>query len=271
MSPLHMMSLPVNLRELRRLGAVHGLGLDEGRALHHLLAETFGKGAIQPFRLMPGRNGAILASLYGYTQRDKASLQESARETAPPESALVFDLERLAVKTMPEEWSMGRRLAFDIRVRPVKRLVKPLEATTSATRRAALKGQEKGPIAKGAEVDAYLVARARANPDEKKDEARDEGNGPSREDVYRLWLAERLRGATLDVAATRLVSYERAGARRSPAGGAGRASDVTGPDVIFHGELTIADPRMFEETLRQGVGRHKAYGYGMLLLRPARS
>ena len=48
-----------------------------------------------------------------------------------------------------------------------------------------------------------------------------------------------------------------------------RASE--GPHAVMRGSLTIADPSAFSRMLAQGVGRHKAYGYGMLLLRPART
>ena len=36
----------------------------------------------------------------------------------------------------------------------------------------------------------------------------------------------------------------------------------------MRGILTITDPIAFAELLKRGVGRHRAYGYGMLLLRP---
>ena len=45
---------------------------------------------------------------------------------------------------------------------------------------------------------------------------------------------------------------------------------LEGPDVTFHGELIVTDAVAFAKNLTAGVGRHTAYGYGMLLLRPAR-
>jgi CRISPR system Cascade subunit CasE len=44
-----------------------------------------------------------------------------------------------------------------------------------------------------------------------------------------------------------------------------------GPDAILQGDLILNDPERFQMMLAQGVGRHKAYGFGMLLLRPGRS
>jgi CRISPR system Cascade subunit CasE len=37
---------------------------------------------------------------------------------------------------------------------------------------------------------------------------------------------------------------------------------------LLRGELTVADPDAFSALLARGVGRHRAFGYGMLLLRP---
>jgi CRISPR system Cascade subunit CasE len=43
---------------------------------------------------------------------------------------------------------------------------------------------------------------------------------------------------------------------------------IEGPDAVVHGTLTITDPVAFAGLLARGVGRHRSYGYGMLLLRP---
>ena len=41
------------------------------------------------------------------------------------------------------------------------------------------------------------------------------------------------------------------------------------PDVTFRGTLQVTDPDRFHALLARGVGRHRAFGFGMLLLRPA--
>ena len=43
---------------------------------------------------------------------------------------------------------------------------------------------------------------------------------------------------------------------------------LEGPDATVHGTMTVTDPTAFARLLAHGVGRHRAYGYGMLLLRP---
>jgi CRISPR system Cascade subunit CasE len=239
MSPLYLTSLPLELTPLRRWAAMRGFGADEGLALHHLLSETFGKGAMQPFRLMPAPR-ATCATLYAYARTGEAGLRQIALECAMPDALAVCDLKGLAVKPMPETWRKGRRLAFDLRVRPTKRLIKPA-----------------GVFGKGAEIDAYLAQALRLHPDGRCAE-----NPVERESVYRTWLAERL-GAAATLEAARMIRFERRPVVR------GKTSRE-GPDVTWHGELVVQDGEDFAARLASGVGRHSAFGYGMLLLRPTR-
>ena len=44
---------------------------------------------------------------------------------------------------------------------------------------------------------------------------------------------------------------------------------VEGPDTVMSGELQTSDPDAFARLLARGIGRHRAFGFGMLLLRPA--
>ncbi|MBF0185575.1 MAG: type I-E CRISPR-associated protein Cas6/Cse3/CasE [Magnetococcales bacterium] len=242
MSILYMISLPLELRALRRWSAGRNLSSDEGCALHHLLSETFGKGILQPFRLMVAREGRV-GTLYAYTAQEQTTLTETAYESASPESLAVCDPARLAVKAMPTEWRTGRKLAFDIRVRPVRRLRQPVGEFTH----------------KGAEVDAFLVERLRRSPQTMPGEAE---IGLQRDQVYAQWFAERL-GEAAQTGIIRMTRFERVQHVRH---GSAR---VQGPDVTLQGELTITDGNTFAEKLARGIGRHTAYGYGMLLLRPA--
>ena len=84
----------------------------------------------------------------------------------------------------------------------------------------------------------------------------------TREAVYLDWLTERL-GSTvrLDRAACRLARFRRIRVARGNRG-------PEGPDATIHGTLIVTDPVSFAALLARGVGRHRAYGYGMLLLRP---
>lgn len=265
MTGLRMVSLPVNLREFRRIAALRNHARDEGRALHHLLSEAFGKGALQPFRLMVAPEGR-LATLYAYTQMPETVLRENL-DCAAPELFSALGADHLALRDMPETWREGRRLAFDLRVRPVRRLLKPLEGWSREENRKSLRGQPPtGAFKKGSEVDAFLIARLRNHPDGVPEGA--EADPLSREAVYRSWLVERFDCAALvDMEKTRMVRFARERAQRGGQGGVDAVSE--GPDAVFHGELTVTDSSAFSRLLASGVGRHSAYGYGMLLLRPA--
>lgn len=255
MTRLHLIRLPIALPALHRWAGERGIGwagrraphgrerdaaFDEGRALHHMLGETFGKGALQPFRLMPAP-GQTSGNLYAYSASDKAALIETLEACALPEALTICDPAKLEAKAMPENWHAGRRLGFETRVRPVRRLLKPC-----------------GSFAKGAEVDAFLVQGLRehpAGPPPEEEQIR-------REAVYKAWLAERLgEAADLDAESCRLVRFLRHRATRG-------SRVLEGPDATLQGDLTIRDPGRFADVLAGGVGRHTAYGFGMLLIRP---
>ncbi len=258
MMALHLIHLPIDLGRLAQWAGMRDAGwtqrtdrpergrkgrilvsFDEGRALHHLLSETFGKHALQPFRLMVSPGGRR-GNLYAYSDADAPSLQRIAHECALPDALAVCEPERLAGKAMPQAWSKGQRLSFDLRVRPVRRLLKPA-----------------GVFGKGAELDAFLVEVLRRFPEGPPPEASEQ---LTRGEVYSEWLARRFgTAATLEDA--RLVRFERSRAARTDGA-------PEGPDATLHGELVIQDPVAFQALLAGGVGRHAAYGYGMLLLRP---
>lgn len=241
-SSLSLLRLPVNIAALARWAAARGWvqtdGFDEGRALHHLLAETFGKGVTQPFRLLvPPRCKA--GNLYAYATVSHSALRDTALTIALPEILAVVDLAQMAIKPMPTNWVIGQRLGFDLHTRPVRRLNAPFAG-----------------LAKGAEIDAFLTDVLRKQPG-----AVAETQETTREAVYVDWLAERLAGAaTLDRTATNMARFRRTRVVRGAA-----ASE--GPEATFHGTLQITDPVRFADLLVRGVGRHRAYGFGMLLLR----
>ena len=91
MSALHLVRIPLRLENLARWAGERGWGggkdgkpgeaFDGGRALHHLLVETFGRDAVCCFRLLAAP-GDDTASLYLYSARDAETLREVA-ECAP--------------------------------------------------------------------------------------------------------------------------------------------------------------------------------------------
>lgn len=265
MSPLHFVSIPLSIPALGRWAADRNLGwsvrcnlkgqereagLDEGSALHHLLTESFGQRALHPFRLFVAPQ-AKQGHVYAYSRTGHAALLEVAEACAMPEAQTVFDLQGLATKTMPESWRVGQRLGFEIRVRPVSRLLKPLPYSGGA-------------FAKGAELDVFLLEALRRFPSDSASQETMLQAGQTRESVYTDWLAQKLANSATLVPGVRLTRFERDRAART-------GSSIEGPSAILQGDLIIDHPENFQKLLAGGIGRHKTYGYGMMLLRPPRS
>jgi CRISPR system Cascade subunit CasE len=274
--PLHMLQLRLDGRELLRSARRQGLSRqteDLGYLVHGHLAALFGDLAPQPFHTSRhSQDVEVLA----YGPRDAEELQEHAETFALP--ADLQALQHLAGKELPATWSAGRRLGFEVRVCPVVR-------TSSATphRKA------------GAEVDAFLAACDRREAgDVDYDGAPKQGSDPQgtgsqpdgpqpgdeppelqREAVYRDWLSRQLQPAaqleTARLTCFRLARIFRRTRGRQSKGSARQSSRPTRPDAVLTGELSVLDGEAFHRLLARGVGRHRAFGFGMLLLRPAGS
>jgi len=243
---LTFLHLPVNLRALFELNVERvwaaARNFDEGRALHHVMGEIFGKKSLQPFRLLvPPRKRT--GSLYAYSSLSADQLNK-AGQNCGPELEAVLDPAAMRAKSLATDFAAGRHLGFDIRICPVRRTDR--EGNRNASR----------------EIDAFLH-EALQHPDDKNWM---ENNNRTREAVYTDWLAERLDGAAiLERATVRLARFHRTTKARGK-GGRGNASQS--PDAVLHGTLTVTDSAAFADKLCHGIGRHKSYGFGMILLRP---
>ena len=244
---LNLVRVPIDTSKLARWANVRGwvrrkghhTTFDEGRALHHLVTEALGPSVFKAFRLLVASRKTV-GNLYAYSLSDAEALRSATATHALPEHLAVLRPEQIESKPMPSNWQEGQQLGFDVRVRPVRRLRAEIESSH-------------GRFGQGAEVDAFLVHALRQPPDT--------AHG-KRESVYLDWLAEQLApAATLVRQHSRLARFRRVRVARSGQG-------PEGPDATIHGDLIIADADKFAGLLTRGAGRHRAYGYGMLLLRP---
>ena len=257
---LQMIRAEVSVRDFQRWMGARRLQ-DPDHAVHCLLTECFGDLAPRPFRLMTTRGGAT-ASLYGYGQATAEELRDAAAICACPIQARILPASRIDSKPMPSEFPAGKRLGFDIRIRPIVRLQRDLDRVPPDKlrlfREDRRNGEKEFNPRPGMECDVFQW-QALLHPKG--------GMNHTREQVYAQWLAERFRdkGAVLDVDTVSLVSFQRTRAHRKL-----HRRHIEGPDAVMQGVLTVTNPGAFTATLRQGIGRHRAYGYGMLLLRPAR-
>lgn len=233
---LQMIRAEINVRDFQRWMGMRRLQ-DPDHGMHCLLTECFGHDlAPRPFRAIFPRGGSR-GCLYGYGSAEAEELREAAGTYADPLQSRIIPPHSIDSKAMPAEWADGKRLGFELRVRPIVRRTGKAECRP------------------GREWDAFQLEAVQHPKDEMP---------RSREDVYRDWLGrqfETRRGAALESAT--LVSFQRTRAVRRLRGGY-----TEGPDALMRGALEITDGTAFGELLAGGVGRHRAYGYGMLLLRP---
>ena len=215
---------------------------DGGYAWHALLTASFGKVlAPKPFHLHSRRNRPV--QLLAYCVNDPAALLAHAQNFADPQAFAALRLGSPAgipAKPMPG-FTQGRRLGFSLRVRPTVR------------------SDRNGDRTKTRERDAYLAAL----------EAADRDAPPDRAEVYLSWTNERLEQGGVKVVSARIDGHERVETLRRD--GNRHLKPVQGHSASITGVIEVTDPERFQNLLARGVGRHRAFGYGMLLLSPPRS
>jgi CRISPR system Cascade subunit CasE len=241
--PVYMARIPFRGERLFAFAKRRGLKtweLDQGYAVHCALKELFGDDAPQPFALEPAV-GAIQPVL-GYCRADASRLREGAKLKADPWLwEHLVDWDNLAAKPLPSIWRAGQRLDFTVRATPIAR---------------ASGGNPH--VREGAEVDVFLM-RCWQHPGEDVD----------RERVYAEWFnaqLARLGGARVDGLVVRSFQLDRLSRRHHAED---QRKSLNGrPDVTFGGTLTVTDPTAFHALLARGIGRHRAFGFGMVLVRP---
>jgi CRISPR system Cascade subunit CasE len=251
---LQMIRAEISVRDFQRWMGTKRLQ-DPDHAMHCLLTECFGRLAPKPFRLIvPHR--ASTGVLYGYGQASADDLRETSAICADPLQTRILPAGGMDSKPMPSVWQEGKPLGFEIRIRPVVRLERDTSRIPSGLQRRF----KEGGLRPGKECDAFLY-EAIKHPEKG-------GMKRPREEVYAEWLSgqiDRKGGATLEADKAKLVSFQRTHAVRKL-----HARHSEGPDAVMRGVLTVTDPEAFVALLSHGIGRHRSYGYGMMLLHPTR-
>jgi CRISPR system Cascade subunit CasE len=209
---------------------------DLGYALHAVLRAAFDDLAPRCFALVTERVRS--PELLGYTTCDADALRDHALSFADPEIPGVIGLTSLAAKPMPDGFAIGRRLGFTLRARPT------------------IRTDCNGDRTRVAERDAYREPPPGVTDD-----------GPTRGEVYQAWLSNRLKAGGAVVERLMLDRFCRSFTLRRDK--FRRLRTVEGPDASSSGVLVVTESEDFAGLLAHGVGRHAAFGYGMLLLRPA--
>jgi CRISPR system Cascade subunit CasE len=250
---LHLIRLSIDARGLYAFAArsrAGGPDIDVGYAVHALLGALFDHGADPGERVAPkpfavGDEARGVLDVHGYSALPHQQLVERAKQFADPLAWGASDLSGMVSRPMPTEFVVGTRLGFEARVCPTRRVKK------------------RGPMTREtAEVDAYL-ARLWAS-----DEA--DASSLDREAIYREWLGEQLgRDGAAELEAAQMTGFQGGQFLRRTQGEHRKAHRTGRPDVRFRGVLVVKDARAFASLLARGLGRHRSFGFGMLLLRPA--
>lgn len=234
----HLIHLRPDLNRLlpwaQRQGLIPDRGQgDLGYAFHAALRAAFADVTPQPFSYRVGQG------LLAYTTQ--AVAMRTAVAMVSPDVADMLGLDAtpqspgLLIRPFPVCWKVGQLLTFEVRVRPVVRK------------------DDK-------ELDAFLSVVNRM-PDATL----------SREAVYADWLKRQFESAAvlheLRMTEFSLSTVVRRSALQNEGGRPKRP--VQGPDAVFTGVLKVQDPSAFAALVARGIGRHRAFGFGMLLLKPA--
>ena len=237
---LYLSRIRLDLPRLFAWAAVRRLPLDDGDmgyTAHCVLRMALGDAGPQPFAIHRlkydwDREETVV---YGYGRHDGDTLR--ARLTAPRDPKAAEALAAPDVKPMPTDWPQGQRFRFTARVCPVVRQ------------------DRAGDRAHSRETDYFLV-KARGKPPEELP--------LRRETVYAEWLKRELeRDGAAELLEAGMTAYRQIRIRRR----GGSAAPIK-PDATFEGRLRIRDSAAFERLLARGLGRHRAFGFGMILLKP---
>jgi hypothetical protein len=225
---------------VRAVSLSHAARHDNELLLKTVLTSAFAGPVIRPWTVH--RLDGPVAMVLGYSILSADQLRQRLALAIPTLARAVRGIHGHAVP----EFQPGVVMRFSVRLCPTIHVTPGKDGTARA-------GMRHG------ERDAFLVAV-------------DQGTeAPTRDRVYRAYLAERLAGARIETC--RLLQMRLAPMLRPHRGSGAPASGYATrvlPDVVLEGVLTVVDPALFMSTLGAGVGRQRAYGRGYVRLEPER-
>jgi CRISPR system Cascade subunit CasE len=232
MRSLHLVRIPFHAPRLLRFASEHGI-TQEDETLGYILHAwlTALFGDAAP---KPFRNLERCSEVLAYAPVDAASLLARAEREGALHALSALDANGVASKPMPETWRIGQRLHLEVLTCPVSR-----------------QGDE--------EKDVYLRVLDRQG------EAT-----PSRAEVYQQWFIRQWNGAVRFEQIESLGMAARSRLLRRARNSTSRLRIVERPQALFGAEAVITDADRFAALLARGIGRHRAFGFGMVLLAPAR-
>lgn len=228
---LYLVRIPVHAPRLLRFDYDHGI-TQEDETLGYTL-HAWLAALFGPQAPKPFRYLERRGEVLAYAHTDAATLLEEARTFADPSAWAALDA-GMTSKPMPEAWAAGRRLRLELLTCPVVR-----------------KDDE--------EKDVYLRALDRLGEDT-----------PASGEVYREWFARQWGQAVHLERIDLLGMSARSRLLRRARNGTNRLRIVERPQALFAADAVIRDGEKFAALLARGIGRHRAFGFGMVLLAPPR-
>ena len=231
---MHLAQLTIDMiAALNHAEKAEGLGRhlrrDTGLVIKTLLAGAFAGPVLRPWRLHAMRGRAAL--VIGYADEDALALRGRLALALPSAQTGVGEIVTAPVPALDDH----AELAFEVRFSPVVSV-----------------NREGGGIIRR---DSFLRAKELAS-------ARGE-DAPTRDDAYRAYLATRLPG--LELVSAALTGHR---LERHAREGGGRWTIKSVPVAEMRGLMRITDATLAQRTIREGVGRSRAYGCGMIRVAP---
>ena len=249
---LNMICLDLNLPALTLWGHQRRLGEDYRYLVHAATRKIFGDMAPQPF-LVQEEKSRIL----GYTTADEMQYRDRfskffAEASDDAVLSAAFSIPEICIRAMPCEWKEGSRYRFSVFCRPMARMGKAESDVWLLKNYCAFKeAEEKGTF--------------RGTPAEYRRPHKGE-----KEEVYKQWLRRRFVDAAelqdMVITGSR-TAFLTTRSQKNHTGAPVRSKRRSYPETTFTGNLCVTHPEAFERLLRRGVGRHCAFGFGMLLLK----
>jgi len=229
---LHLVRVPVRPPQLLRFATVHGITQEEDGLGYTLHAWLAALFAEAAPK--PFRYFERRQEVLAYARYEAEELRQRAQTFADPVAWAALQPDGLLSKPMPAEWRTGRRLNIEVLTCPVSR-----------------KDSE--------EKDIFLRALDRLG-----------AAAPSRGETYRQWFLRQWDGAVQFERLDLLGIEARARLLRRARNGSSRLRVIERPQALFRGRAIIQDANRFATVLARGIGRHRAFGFGMVLLSPPR-
>jgi len=272
MPDLHLLRLLIDPAGLERLARARKIGAedDHGYRMHALFTGCWGEASPSPWQL-DTQAGERHLTVWAYAAQDWAGLSANAlaRFADPAAVGLDPDLvsllrgalvwEHCASKPMPC-LAIGQTVGCEVRTCATVRLHRDLPGIAAGDGHGAVATRKAGD-----EIDVLTAEALRRSQGGTRTHMR----ALDTEGIYLAWLTAALARCPGQTAAgIRVTGYRSTSCLRKNHTNGGRR-EVILPEVFGSGTMNITDPAAFATGLARGIGRHRAFGFGMLLLRPA--